>query len=65
MVRPNNVKKPSRTVCLKIAAFAECDPRSVARYFKEPERAHPLIVSAIRRALPMVGLQDPHPAVQP
>jgi hypothetical protein len=64
MVRPKQSQQtptvPSRIIRLKIAASAECDPRSVARYWATPERCHPLLVAAVRRALPLLGIADPH-----
>ncbi|HEY2408853.1 MAG TPA: hypothetical protein VGI10_22765 [Polyangiaceae bacterium] len=51
---------PDRPTRLRICVAAECDERAVNRFFHEPERVRPALRSAIRRALPLVGLTDPH-----
>lgn len=53
-------QKPPRAVCLKIAAAATCDPRTVAKYFERPAHVHPLAVVAVRSALASLGIPDPH-----
>jgi hypothetical protein len=63
MARSQSVQKPSRAVRLKICVTAECGEQAVSRYFEEPERVRPAIRAAIRRALPVVGVADPHAGV--
>jgi hypothetical protein len=65
MARRQSVQKPTRPVRLKICVTAECGEQAVSRYFEEPDRVRPAIRAAIRRALPIVGVVDPHSAVAP
>lgn len=58
-------QKPPRAVCLKIAAAATCDPRTVAKFYERPDNVHPLARAAVRRGLAALSLPDPHPEVQP
>lgn len=55
---------PDRPTRLKICVAAECGEQAVTKYFREPKRVRPAIRAAIRRALPTVGVADPH-AEQP
>lgn len=63
---PITPQQPPRAFCLKIAAAAACDPRTVAKYFERPAHVHPLAVAAVRSGLATLGVPDLHtPAVQP
>lgn len=46
---------------LKVAVFAEVDPRSVQDYWTAARQTRPSVAKAIRGALAAFGIPDPHP----
>jgi hypothetical protein len=62
MIRSKKV--PERRVRAKVGAFANCEERAVKRYYEAPNRVHPALQDAIKKALPLVGLSDPHAEAQ-
>jgi len=52
--------EPSSHEFRKIAAVAECEVRTVRRYFVDRQSVRPTSASAITRALRKLGITDPH-----
>lgn len=51
---------PSPKDRIRIAAVSGADPRTVARYFRDPLACAELSRLAIKRALVEMGIPDPH-----
>jgi hypothetical protein len=56
---------PDRRTRLQVAARADVDERSVAQYWRSPNRMRPLYKRAVRQALQALGMADPHPEARP
>jgi hypothetical protein len=57
---PYVLPRPTR---LKICVAAEVCEQSLQTYLRDPSRVRPATRNAIRRALPLVGVKDPHEGV--
>jgi acetyl-CoA acetyltransferase len=54
-------KRLNHRFVLKVAVFADVDPRCVENYWMGTAQTRPANMKAIRAALAQLGIPDPHP----